>query len=114
MSLPPGPASGFTFSAALPYFTAVLTAAVAWFAAQSTAAAQLQKILFDASRELILETQKQRAQDAARILELESINLQDRGEINQLLQTVKSQQNMIDRLNKELAKLKGEDGASGI
>lgn len=99
MPSPQLPASGFGLSDALPYLSAAVTGLVGFFGAQFTAVARLQKTLLDASRQWVEEAQKQHALATARISELESEVLRQRGEINQLLQKVESRDHAIERLS---------------
>jgi hypothetical protein len=89
---------GFPWSAVLPSVAAAVAASLlTWFAAQFTAAAQLQKTLLDASRLLVESSQKQHALDTARVLELEqtvrereSEVIRQRGELRSLQQWQRS------------------------
>ena len=89
--------SGLSIKDALPFLLSVITAVGGWFAARSTAFAQLSKTVLDASRKLVEQTQALHAQDGAhiarleeriRFLELEL--LRKEGEIRQHLQQVDS------------------------
>jgi hypothetical protein len=72
MSSPlPSSGSGFTWRDVLPYFGAIAASVLTWFAAQFSQVARLEKTLLDASRQLVEAAQTQRAQDSARISELE-------------------------------------------
>lgn len=80
----PGPSSpdGSTLTAALPYLAAVVTALLGYFGARFTGTAQQQTALNDAFRSLVEELQDERAHHIARISELESEVLRQRGAIN--------------------------------
>lgn len=95
--LPVSPSSGV-----LPFLGVVVAAALGWFGARYTAAAPLQSSLNDAFRTFMEECQNERAQHIARILELESEILRQRGEINQHLQIQASLQHNYDRLRAEM------------
>lgn len=100
--LPSG--SGLTWTAALPYLAAIGTAALGYLGARFTARAQLEKTLFDASRDWVAQAQEQLARSSARILELEercrvaeAEVIRMRGEVNGSLQREDSLRRFIKR-----------------
>lgn len=81
----------------LPFLTAIGAAALGYFAARRTAIAPLQASLNDAFRSAMASWQTERAQLIARVSELEGEVLRQRGEINNHLQIIQSQQRRIER-----------------
>lgn len=74
MPLPPSPPeSGFPWSVVLPYLWAVVASVLTWFAAQFTKVARLEGTILAASQTFVEQAQKLRAQDIARISELEGL-----------------------------------------
>lgn len=94
VSLPP---SGSQLWVVLPYCVAVVTGLGGWFAAQFTAVAQLQKILLDASRKYVEESQATHARDIVRNVELEAEILRLRGQVNGLIQWQESIRHWAER-----------------
>lgn len=84
-SLPPIGNSTSLLSVVLPFFGVVLAGLLGWFGARRSSIAPLQASLNDAFRTFMQEAQDEIASKDARILELESEIIRQRGEIRQFL-----------------------------
>lgn len=75
----PPPGLGSLITAVLPYLGAIVASVLGWFAAQFSTVVRLEKTLLGASQSFVEQAQTLRAQDGARISELEAEIIRQRG-----------------------------------
>lgn len=88
---------GLSTKDALLLLSAVGGPVLAYFAARSSAFAQLQKTVFDASAQFVQGAQTQHAADLVRISELEAEILRQRGVVDGQIQHISSCDRMMER-----------------
>jgi hypothetical protein len=109
MQPPPSPTPpqtlGSALLVALPYLGAIAASVLGWFAAQFSTVARLEKTLLGASQSFVEQAQALRAQDGARISELEAEIIRQRGLIRGHQQWEDSVRRWARRSNVDLPNL---------